>query len=251
VALTGAGHVLAARADELLEVLAGARADLERIGGAVTGPVRVASVASAAATVVSDALHLLRRERPGVEVSVRTAEPYAALEMLLADDVDLAVVDEYDYVPLALPDFVEAVTLCAEPLLLVTPAAEPAPRRRRLVDLAAADWVMPPEDAACGQAVRAACRTAGFEPRVRWETDDMLLLVRAVGAGHGIAVLPQRSIASGVAEVRATALREPALTRRLISAGRSSSLARPVVASVADALTRATRPIPARNRATA
>ena len=108
-----------------------------------------------------------------------------------------------------------------------------------LAQLAEADWVMPPEDAACGRAVRAACRTAGFEPRVRWETDDMLLLTRAVADGHGLAVLPRRSIAEGVAGVRVVPLREPALTRRLRAVARSSVASRPVVAQVLDALARA------------
>src|SRR6266550_2180466 len=54
VALTGAGHALASRAASIVDVLASAHADLDRISGAVAGPVRVAAVASAAATLVSD-----------------------------------------------------------------------------------------------------------------------------------------------------------------------------------------------------
>src|SRR5256885_8201545 len=53
VALTGAGHALAARAASIVDVLASARADIDRISGAVTGPVTVAAVASAAATLGS------------------------------------------------------------------------------------------------------------------------------------------------------------------------------------------------------
>ena len=88
---------------------------------------------------------------------------------------------------------------------------------------------MPPEDAACGRAVRAACRTVGFEPRVRWETDDMLLLARAVADGHGVAVLPRRSVAldaaSGFADapVEISPLRTPALTRRLLAVARAAA----------------------------
>jgi DNA-binding transcriptional LysR family regulator len=130
-------------------------------------------------------------------------------------------------------------------LLLVLPSAptsKSASRRRPdLADLAGADWVMPPDDAACGQAVRAACRAAGFEPRVRWETDDMLLLARAVAAGHGVAVLPRRSIAAHAADVRIVALRGPQLTRRLIAVARASAAARPAVAAVLEALAVAAR----------
>src|SRR6185312_8665558 len=48
VVLTGAGHALVRRADEVLDVLASARADLDRIAGSLSGPVRIAPVASAA-----------------------------------------------------------------------------------------------------------------------------------------------------------------------------------------------------------
>ena len=151
-----------------------------------------------------------------------SAEPQHGLGLLLAGDVDLAVVDEYDYVPLALPEAAVVRELDTEALVVVR-APHATPRRVSLADLADADWVMPPEDAACGRAVRAACRTVGFEPRVRWETDDMLLLTRAVADGHGVAVLPRRSVAlepaSGFADppVQVTPLRvtgvDPAAAR--------------------------------------
>jgi molybdate transport repressor ModE-like protein len=240
-ALTGAGHLLAERAGQVIDVLAAARADLERLGGVSGGPVRVAAVASAALTIVSDAAATLRTSHPELALSVRAVEPADALRLLLAGDVDLAVVDEYDFVPLALPDFVETRELCDEPLVVVTPAGWAGPRRPTLSQLAAADWVMPPDDAACGLAVRTACRAAGFEPRVRWESDDMLVLARAVAAGHGLAVLPRRSVADDAAEVDVRPLHEPRIRRRLLSAARASTLGRPVVSAVNDSLAAAAR----------
>jgi molybdate transport repressor ModE-like protein len=231
VALTGAGHALAERADEVLDVLARARADLDRIAGWAGGPVAIAAVASAAATFVSAGVGALRTSHPGVLPTVTAAEPATALDLLIDGDVDIAVVDEYDLVPLALPDYVVAHELCTERLRAVLPASG-ARRGVRLSDLAGCDWVLPPASAACGQAVRSACRAEGFEPAVRWETDDMLLLAAAVAAGHGVSVLPERSIATGVAGVCVADLTEPTLTRRLYAVARSSALGRPAVAAV-------------------
>ncbi|MDT4930868.1 MAG: hypothetical protein QOF92_3735 [Pseudonocardiales bacterium] len=236
VVLTGAGHALATRAGQVLDVLGAARADLDRLAGSVTGPVALASVASAAVTLVSDAVIALRESNPGIDVSVVAAEPERGLGLLLSGDVDIAVVDEYDYVPLALPEAALVRELTSEPLVVIRPAGAARRSNPTLADLADAQWVMPPEDAACGRAVRAACRTAGFEPRVRWETDDMLLLVRAVADGHGVAVLPRRSVADDAALIDVRPLREPRLTRRLLAVARSSVAARPVVAEVLDAL---------------
>ena len=105
-----------------------------------------------------------------------------------------------------------------------------------LTALAGLDWVMPPEHAACGLAVRSACRAEGFEPRVRWETDDMLLLVRAVAAGHGVAVLPRMAVATDIAPVRTWPLQTAGLRRRLRAVTRASAGSRPVVQAVVDAL---------------
>lgn len=236
VVLTGAGHALAERAEQVLDVLASARADLERIAGSLRGPVAVATVASAAASFVSTAVVALRASHPGVAVSVVVAEPARALELVLAGDVDVGVVDEYDHVPLALPEVLLARQLCREPLLAVLPPGWTGRRRPALAEFAEADWVMPPADAACGRAVRTACRAAGFEPRVRWETDDMLLLARAVAAGHGLSVLPRLAVADADGGVAVRALREPVLHRRLSAVARRSALARPVVAALVDAL---------------
>ena len=233
VALTGAGVALAARAGEVLDVLTAARADLDRLGGAVAGQVNLISVAGAAVTLVSEAARTLAATHPEIGLAVSTAEPQESLAALLAGDADLAVVDEYDYVPLALPESLQSVELCTEPLRLVTrPDAAPVTALDRLAD---ADWVMPPADAACGLAVRSACRAAGFEPRVRWESDDMYVLAWAVAEGYGVAVLPERSVARGPA-VAVRPLRRPQLHRRLLLVARGSTLTRPIVAATVEAL---------------
>src|SRR3954471_21249364 len=186
VVLTGAGRQLATRAEQVLDVLAAARADLDRAAGTLGGPVRVVAVASAALTFVDAAAKALAKDHADIGLAVTVAEPTTALALLLAGDADLAVVDEYDYVPLALPEYVIATDLHTEPLVVVTPQGWTGPSRPKLADLADVDWVMPPDEAACGFAVRSACRAAGFEPRVRWVSDDMLVLARAVAAGHGL-----------------------------------------------------------------
>jgi DNA-binding transcriptional LysR family regulator len=69
----------------------------------------------------------------------------------------------------------------------------------------------------------------------------MLLLARAVAAGHGLAVLPRRSIADGAADVELKRLREPRMQRRLIAVARASALTRPVVGTVLAELVAAAR----------
>jgi DNA-binding transcriptional LysR family regulator len=79
---------------------------------------------------------------------------------------------------------------------------------------------------------------------VQWTSDDMLVLARAVAAGHGVAVLPRLSVAADAAAVEVRALREPRLERRLTAVARASTLGRPAVRAVVDALGKAAQ-IPA------
>jgi molybdate transport repressor ModE-like protein len=237
VLLTGAGQALADRAQAILELLEAARSDLDRLSGELSGEVRIGTVASAAAALVSQAALRLTAEHAELRLSVTVAEPARSIEELLQGGLDIALVDVYDRVPVPVPDYLLATELCTEPLVvLCAPGSLPATGSLRLSQLSAASWVMPPLEAACGQAVRFACRAEGFEPEVRWETDDMLLLVRAVAAGHGIAVLPRLAVADNVAEVEIRELVEPSLNRRLLALARTSSQDRPIIRAVLDEL---------------
>lgn len=60
----------------------------------------------------------------------------------------------------------------------------------------------------------------------------MLLLVRAVAAGHGITVLPRLAVADQVADVVLQPLAEPAMNRRLLALTRTSSQDRPIIRAV-------------------
>jgi DNA-binding transcriptional LysR family regulator len=182
----------------------------------------------------------LAAEHAELDLTVTVAEPERSIEQLLRGDLDIAVVDVYDGVPVPMPDYLLATELCTEPLVLVAaPGMFAARARIGLAALAQQNWVMPPVEAACGQAVRFACRAEGFEPRVRWETDDMLLLVRAVAAGHGVAVLPRLAVADQVADVQIRSLAEPGLSRRLLALTRTSSQSRPIMGAVLQRLQKA------------
>lgn len=233
VQLTGAAAALVARTDSILAVLEHARADLDRLSGSMAGQLRIGTVASAAAALVSPAASRLAVNHAEIDLTVTVAEPSRSIDALIAGDLDLAVVDVYDGVPVPVPDYLHQTELRVEPLVVVArPGVLAARSRPTLLALAGSDWVMPPADAACGQAVRVACREAGFEPRVRWETDDMLLLVRAVAAGHGVAVLPRLAVDDRVADVVIRTLAGPAMQRRLLALTRASSADRPIVQAV-------------------
>jgi DNA-binding transcriptional LysR family regulator len=238
VTLTAAGRALVDHAGRVAGALEAAASDLDRLRGAVGGPFHIAAVTSASMSIVSRAVADLGVRHPELDVVVDDEEPRRSLERLVRGDVDLAVVDEYDHAPHPRPDDVVVTELLVEPLVVVTPKGWRRTRGRgvRLADLAGEHWVLAPDTAACGDAVRGACRALGFEPDVRWQTDDILAHLEHVAAGHGVAVLPRLAIRDGVADVDIHVLTEPPLTRRLLAATRATAIQRPTVAAVLAAL---------------
>ncbi len=192
VALTAAGEVLAERGRSLVRLLEAARGDVDGFDDHLVGRVRIGTIASAAQALVLPALERLAANHARIDVTVTVAEPQTSLASLHEGRIDLALVDVYEHAPMAIPPRVSATTVHREPLVLI--GRDPFPDGVELADLADERWVMPPAEAACGQAVRYACRQAGFEPHVRWETDDLQLLSNAVAAGQGVTLLPRLAI---------------------------------------------------------
>lgn len=230
VILTGAGRVLVEKAGQVVRVLEETRAEMDQLKGELAGRVRIGAIASAAMSIVLPAVDRVRTDHPDIDVRVSAVEPSVSLDDVASGALDIAIIDIYDHVPLALPDHLDVVEIWREPLVLVTPRdADPT---RDLLDLKNAAWVMPPATAACGQAVRHACRAEGFEPDVAWETDDLLLLVESVSQGHGVTLLPRLAVAKKMAPISLHELAGNGLHRRILSVARTSNTQRPIISKV-------------------
>src|ERR1700744_3393742 len=90
-ALTDAGRLLVSRSNAILARLDDAEAELRALRGPSRGRLPLASVASAAATVVPLAVMKFRQRHPHVELSVFMAEPVDALPRLRSGDLDMAL----------------------------------------------------------------------------------------------------------------------------------------------------------------
>lgn len=234
--LTGAGRTLVDQASAVLDLLEQTRTTMDQLSGALAGRVRIGAIASAAAALLLPCQERLATSAPDIELEVAIAEPAATIDDVVAGRLDLALVDRYDHVPIAFPDYLTVRELLAESLVLVTSRDESFDRPPHLRDLRERAFVMPPERAACGAAVRYACRAEGFEPVVRWETDDLLLLMSAVARGRVVTVLPRLAVADHVADVRIHELAGAGLQRRILSVTRPVTEDRPIIRAVLDDL---------------
>jgi DNA-binding transcriptional LysR family regulator len=191
VSLTPAGWRLVEHAEAILERLAEAESELRELAGA-SPALRVGANTTAAVSIVPDALVRFAAVRPDVEVTVVEADPLVSLDRVRVRELDLAIVFEYDHVPLPSDPRVELELLLEEPLRIVLPAGHPVARQRavRLLDLADETWIRSTSRSSCNPFTERACRAAGFEPRIRFEFDDYAAMQSLVASGAGVAFAP-------------------------------------------------------------
>jgi molybdate transport repressor ModE-like protein len=201
--LTEAGEVLLRRADAVAAELPAAGEELAALAQLRAGRVRLQAPPSAAATLVPDAVRALATSHPGISVGLVEAEPPEALAAVEAGDADLALAFGYDAEPVGLGSLVWR-PLLTEPVHLVLPggagsgvgsgaasgvASGPGVG---LADLADADWIGGCER--CRVHLVDCCRAAGFEPALRHETDDYVVVQNLVARGLGVTALPQSAL---------------------------------------------------------
>ncbi|WP_329220284.1 LysR family transcriptional regulator [Streptomyces sp. NBC_01485] len=241
--LTQAGEALVRHAAGILSGLTAAEEEVAAIAGLRAGRVRLVSFPSGSSTLVPTALAALRAAHPGTRVSLEEAEPPRSVELLREGDCDIALAFRYARVP-GTPAAEEWDDLVVRPLLTDRLVAL-VPERHRLAgaqavaiaDLAAEPWI-----AGCprcrGQLVQV-CESAGFTPRIDFATDDYPAVVGLVGAGLGVAVLPQLAIDSVRPRGARAVTLEPAVRREIVALTLPDLAQVPAVAATLEQLGRA------------
>jgi DNA-binding transcriptional LysR family regulator len=182
IRLTQAGQLLADRAAEIIGRIDAAEAELSAHVGLTSGRVRVAGFASAIGSLVPRAAATLAREHPGLEIGSTDTHPPEALELLRTGKVEVALVFRYDDAEDE-PPGIRLHHLLDDPMYLLSNR-----RTRGLASLSEATWIAGCER--CRGHLLALCDAAGFEPRIGYESDDMVLIQSLVAAGLCVATLP-------------------------------------------------------------
>lgn len=230
--LTEAGRVLVEHTDAILVRLSAAEDDIQAIAGLRVGTLRLASFPTAYATLMPRAIGEFRARFPGIELALTEADPLASMARLTAGELDLALLYEYDFVPLTPAPGLELVPLFGEPMRALLPEGHAAARRPsvRLDALAEESWITSTARSSCHEFVARACRAAGFEARIGFESDDHQVWQGLVAAGVGVALAPDLALTvvlPGVA-VRPVAPNPPGRTiyaAHRIGAGETAAVA--------------------------
>ena len=193
---TDAGRVLVEHADAAICRLEEAERELQAIAGLEGGEVRVASFPSASATLLTQAVSDFAGRHPKVRLAVADAEPEESLPKLRAGDLDVAVT--FDYPGSVAPDDrdLEHTLLLTEALYVAMPENHPLARHTQvnMADLADEPWLSGSTPSSCSLILLSACRDAGFEPRIAFESDDYHVLQGFIAEGLGVTLLPDLAL---------------------------------------------------------
>ncbi|WP_328319153.1 LysR family transcriptional regulator [Streptomyces sp. NBC_00388] len=236
--LTQAGEALVRHAGGILAGLTAAEEEVAAIAGLRAGRVRLVSFPSGSSTLVPTALAALRAAHPGTRVSLVEGEPPRSVEMVRDGDCDVALAFRYGPATDEWDDLVVRPLLTDRMVGLVPDGHRLAGAGSITVgDLAGESWI-----AGCPRCRRQlveVCESAGFTPRIDFATDDYPAVIGLVGAGLGVAVLPELAIESVRSKGARTVAVEPAVQREIVALTLTDLAQVPAVAATLDHLARA------------
>jgi DNA-binding transcriptional LysR family regulator len=182
VRLTPAGQLLADRAAEIIARIDAADAELAAHVGLTAGRVRLASFSSVIESLVPRAVAALTGEHPGLEIDLVGAQPPEALELLRAGRIDVAIIFRYDDTDPE-PQDIRLHHLFDDPLYLLSAQAGDT-----VATLRDATWIAGCDR--CRRHLLAMCADEGFEPKIGYTSEDMVVLQGLVAAGLGVTTSP-------------------------------------------------------------
>ena len=180
IRVTPAGQLLADRATEILGRIDAAGAELSAHVGLTAGRVRLAGFASAIGSLLPQAVAALAARHPGLQVGLTDTHPPEAIELLRAGKVEVAVIFRYDETEPE-PAGVRLHHLLDDPVYVLSTRRE----EHGLDGLREATWIAGCER--CASHLLSVCADAGFEPRIGYSSDDMVVMSKLVAAGLGVA----------------------------------------------------------------
>jgi DNA-binding transcriptional LysR family regulator len=227
VRLTPAARMLVAHAEDILARMERAEAALAQARTNVTGTLRIGAFPSAARVIMPSALVELGRDCPELDLMIEEFDPALAAEALRASVLDAALTQDYDLVPVPEHPALESRVVLTEPMYIASRTA-PHDRDDPVGSFRDDWWIMGRPGNVCRLAAERICQAAGFQPRIRHQSDDFPTVLALVAAGQGQAIMPRLGTVRAPAGVLLTPL--PIAARVAVTHRRGSS-AHPAIAA--------------------
>lgn len=238
VLLTEAGRSLTESAHALLAQMEQLESRLQRLVGDPTGTVRLAVFATAYRGIVVGALDRLAVTAPHVALKPDEIDPWDAVDSVAAGTHDLALVHNWEPLPLPVPDHLEIRHLGRDVAdVLVHRDHRLAGRHDLSVhDVVDEEWASVAPGSICHQWLVKMHSDVGRAPRIRHVALEFATHVALVARGHAIALVPRLGRGALPPEVVAVPITDPVSERTVSLVWRRTMGSSPALAAVVDAI---------------
>src|SRR5690606_13120435 len=224
-----------AESEELLNHLERVESLLQEPTYELGGRLRVAVFQSAMLSLMPQALNILAGTHPELRIEVVQHEPETALHETWARGFDLVVAEQYPGHAAPHHQGLGREILGRDAIYLAVPGGSEYESIEGIAGAASLPWVMEPRGAASRHWAEQACRLAGFEPDVGFETADIQAHVRLVESGNAVALVNGLSVHGRTGGIRLLRLSGNP-ERTIFTSSREASKRHPAIAAVRDAL---------------
>lgn len=224
VRLTPAARVVLEHADRLRTEWELAQADLDAHRTGHRGPLRLSAFPSVLTALLAEVAHRVREQGLGLEVV--QADPAESLDLLMAGEIDLAVLEASPATPATADPRFEQRQLFDDPLELVVPLGHRLTAGDAPVALAEAvdePWIGGPLGGSFHRIELLACAQAGIAPTFVHRALDWSAYLAMIGAGLGVALMPRLAIDPSQPVHRLPLADEPMPVRRILTCVRRGS----------------------------
>ncbi len=192
VTLTEAGRALLPFAHQILNLVETAENEVRERGQLKRGRTSLGAPPTVSTHLLPARLTQFKARHDGLEVTLREAGTQTLLRLIEDGKLDLAIVATD-----VLPTTVESAPFLEEKYLLAVSQNHPFLAKRqavRLGDLNQEPFILFPEGYKLRDVTLSACRAAGFEPKVALDGGAMQSALEFVGAGLGVAIVPELAL---------------------------------------------------------
>jgi len=188
---TGLGHALVKVMRPVIDSYESALAEVRRQARGLRAELRVGFLISAAQSLLSPAMDLLRVSHPEIKLKLHDMSPKEQIDALKSGELDLALIGQEGAV--AARDF-HSLKLCSLGVCAALSSTDPLASRKTIAikDLTGRDFIGVDEDQMPGRNrwIAALCRTAGFKPRFVAIPDGITHVLSMVASESAVTLLP-------------------------------------------------------------
>ncbi|MGO1544947.1 MAG: LysR family transcriptional regulator [Gulosibacter sp.] len=236
VRLTAQGEVLLRHAGEVLREWEGAHSAVSASADEVSGSISIGAFETACLALIPPMVQSLSRKHPAARVSVQQADSETVRTLVLSRALDIGIVELFPGQSFRHADEIVETSLFDDRMLLAVP--EDLDREVRTpADVADLDWVVEMITAPARGWAESLCRQHGFEPRIMFESFDVLVHHNLIRSGVAVGFLPALTPAHMISGVRLIDL-EPTESRTVYTVSRRSQQSMPLNAAVVEELAR-------------